>query len=103
VIHDTAIVEYVRADTTFLSVPGDTVTVTKDRLRIRYVDMPGDTVYLDGECMADTVFIEHAVPQQVITPCPEGYRVAAWWKTAALVVGGILALLILLAFLTRKR
>ena len=35
----------------------DTVTITKDRLRIRLLKLPGDTVRVDAECAPDTVTV----------------------------------------------
>jgi hypothetical protein len=35
----------------------DTVTVTKDRLRIRLLKLPGDTVRVEAECAPDTVTV----------------------------------------------
>lgn len=85
VVHDTitAIVEYVRTDTVFRDVPGDTVTLTKDRLTVRYVRMPGDTVYLEGECKGDTVVqvIEREVPVVQPTKTVTEQRIP-WWLIA---------------------
>lgn len=36
----------------------DTVTITKDRLRIRLLKLPGDTVRVEAECAPDTVRIK---------------------------------------------
>jgi len=35
----------------------DTVTITKDRLRIRLLKLPGDTVRVEAECAPDTVTV----------------------------------------------
>ena len=35
----------------------DTLTVTKDRLRIRLLKLPGDTVRVEAECAPDTVTV----------------------------------------------
>ncbi len=69
-IHDTveAIVEYVQHDTTFLPSVGDTVTIEKERLRVKYVRMKGDTVYISGECLQDTVFVPVSYEVPVIQP-----------------------------------
>lgn len=45
----------VRTDTIFQSRQGDTVVIQKDRLRIKYVNLPADSVYIEGECKADTI------------------------------------------------
>jgi hypothetical protein len=80
VIHDTveAFVEYVHHDTTFLPVPGDTVTLTKDRLTVRYVLMAGDTVWLDGECAADTIRVPVRYDVPVIQPI-RTVKDVPWW------------------------
>lgn len=80
----TAIVEYVKGDTVFVSTPGDTVTMTRDRLTVRYVERPGDTVWIDGACQADTVIrvVSRDVP--VVQPVRNVYRVP-WWAIAAIV------------------
>jgi len=105
VIYDTAIVEYVHYDTQFVSVPGDTVYIDRERLHIKYVRGRGDTVYIDGKCDGDTVIKVVKVPQQIITPCPPGYQVRAWWRTAAIILGSLFALvfLLILAWIKRKR
>ena len=45
----------VRTDTIFQSREGDTIRIEKDRLRITYVNLPADSVYIEGECKADTI------------------------------------------------
>lgn len=99
VVHDTiiTIVEYVRADTVFRDIPGDTVTLTKDRLTVRYVRMPGDTVYLEGECKADTIYrvVTHEVP--VIQPTrTETKQHIPWWLIALAVASMGVAVIALL-------
>jgi hypothetical protein len=36
----------------------DTVTIEKDRLRVRLLRLPGDTVRVEAECQPDTVRIQ---------------------------------------------
>jgi len=56
----------VQVDTIFNSTDGDTVTLFKDRLRVQYVRQ-GDTVYLSGECQADTIYQTISIPvEQVV-------------------------------------
>jgi len=55
----------VKVDTIFTPTDGDTVTLYKDRLRVQYV-RKGDTVYLSGECQADTIYQTISVPCEQI-------------------------------------
>ncbi len=56
VIKEVAItIPEIKTDTIFQSREGDTVTITKDRLQIKYVKLPADSVYIEGECKADTI------------------------------------------------
>ena len=79
VIHDTveAVVEYVRADTVLRWMPGDTIYLTKDRLRVRTV-IDHDTVWQTGECLADTVRVPYRVEVPVVQPERVVERVP-WW------------------------
>jgi hypothetical protein len=89
-------VEYVGKDTVFLPVPGDTVTLEQDRLRVRYVLMAGDTVWLEGECLADTIAVPYEVITEVVKPVVT--NVIPWWVW---VVVGALALVALVGLLRR--
>lgn len=42
-------------DTVFRSEERDTVFISKDRLKIKYVRLPGDSVFIEGKCEADTI------------------------------------------------
>lgn len=53
-IYDTTIIESVRADTVF-NADFDTITITKERLRVRLVHIR-DSIYLTGECKGDTIY-----------------------------------------------
>src|SRR5690606_18412309 len=63
----------VEIDTIFQSIPGDTVEIEKERLRIKYVEMPGDSVYIEGECEADTVIQVRNIPVTVTKEISSGY------------------------------
>lgn len=103
-LYDTvpAIVEYVHADTVFVPVPGDTVTIEKDRLRVRYVKMPGDTVWLEGECLRDTIYVpvkmEADVPGVAPTKIIKETKIPTW---IPLVLMGLVATLVIVVI--RKR
>lgn len=90
-----AIVEYVHGDTVFRSVPGDTVTLWKDRLRVKYVDMPGDTVYLSGECLSDTIRVPYRVEVPVVQPTRTVEKMP-WWVPWALLLSGLAAIISIL-------
>lgn len=67
------ITEHVKTDTLFVPTEKDTVYISKDRLRIKYVDLPGDTVYIEGECLPDTVLVEVPVIKETFIK-QESYR-----------------------------
>lgn len=84
------IVPEVRLDSVFTSLPGDTVFLTKDKLKIKYVNLPGDSVFIEGKCDPDTVKIE--IPVVINREISAGYSV---WKIImfsliALVLGYII-------------
>lgn len=70
------ILPQIKHDTAFVDHPGDTVVLTKDRLKVTYVRIPGDTVFLSGECEADTIYKE--VPTIVTQTISAPARVP-WW------------------------
>lgn len=78
-----------KADTTFISRPADTVVLHKDRLKLKYVRFTGDTVFLSGECAADTVFQKVPV---VVTQKIQAGRGSPWWVWAVI---GFLCLVVL--------
>jgi hypothetical protein len=87
----------------------DTVTIENERQVVRIVRVPTgspcDTasVALDlmGVLKPDTVHSEVIVDR--IVPCPEGSRVAAWWRSAA-IIGWLLcvALFLLIRYPAKK-
>jgi hypothetical protein len=72
-------IEEVKRDSIFFSLPGDTVRIEKDRLRVTYVRLPGDSVYIEGECKADTIFQEVATVVYKEIQCPEKPQKIKWW------------------------
>lgn len=90
-----AVVEYVKGDTVFTPTEADTVTYIHDRLTMKYVDRPGPTVFLQGECAADTVrqMVSVIQPTQEVT-----VEVIPWW---IYVMGGASLLIALLALLKK--
>lgn len=82
----------VKTDTVFTSLPGDTVTIQKDKLKIKYVKLPADSVYIFGECQPDTVKIK--VPYTVTKEIKAGH---GFWFDAKLVLIAAIAGFILSA------
>lgn len=83
------LVPSVKRDTVFKSEVGDTVVITKDRLQVKYVRLAGDSVFIKGECKADTIYKEVpiTITRQIHTPDK--------WRSPA--IG--MAVIILLIFL----
>lgn len=92
-------VPIVEMDTVFRSMPGDTVTITKDRLQMKYVQIQGGTVYLQGKCLPDTIKVK--VPYAVTTTIKAGYT---GWKLAGMILFGLVvgALVAGIYFMTRR-
>ncbi len=66
-------VDSILVDSIFRTKVGDTVYLTKDRLKVKYVRLPGDSVFIEGRCDADTIKIE--VPVSVTKTIESGYGV----------------------------
>ncbi len=71
----------IKADSVFVSLPGDTVVIHKDRLTVKYVRLPKDSVYIEGKC--DTVTLEKKVPLYVTRTIEVGMKHARVWLIAA--------------------
>jgi hypothetical protein len=70
---DTVYTKTIKHDTAFIS-SIDTLTITKDKLRIKYIKY-GDTIYLTGECIGDSIYIEKIVriPNLIEKPNSDKY------------------------------
>lgn len=67
-IHDTTIVHVpnIKHDTIVISKPKDTIIIEKDRLRIKIMKEL-DTLYIEGECMADTIIVTKTITSTLYT------------------------------------
>lgn len=75
----------------------DTVTIERERMRVRFVRLPGDSIWVQGECR-DTVI--RYVTQRVTVAGPrKGWP---WWLWIALAISWFL-LGWLISSLTRRR
>ena len=80
IVDTTIIIEEIRAETTFVSLPVDTITIEKERLRIK-IKRIHDTLVVDGMCMTDTIRIIEQVelpPVIKYEPRPTWQTILAW-------------------------
>lgn len=69
------------------ALPGDTVVVEKERLRVKVVRLPGDSIFVEGRCAADTVY--KSVPVTINkTIKSKGYSL---WQLIILAIVALLA------------
>jgi len=89
-LHDTIRTETIKHDTAFFY-KGDTITITKDRLQIKYFRV-NDTTYIEGTCKGDTLYITKTIKVPTITPKPSPFK--WYWLLMAALFGAVLALTI---------
>lgn len=89
-LHDTIRTETIRKDTAFVY-KGDTVTIIKDRLQIKYFRI-NDTTYIDGQCLGDTIYITKSYKIPTIQTKPHPFK--WWWLLLAALFGAFLVLTI---------
>lgn len=80
----------VKHDTTFISEPGDTIRIEKERLQIKYVKLPGDSVFIQGECLPDTIKIVEPVTVTRTIVAPKAKGIKWWWLVIAVVATGLI-------------
>jgi len=101
-VHDTIHTETIKADTvfkdtTFLRLLRDTITVVNDRLRINTYHYR-DSIFIEGECLGDTIIREIKVPyQKIIVKHDKG-----WVVRNIKEIFIFLAILIILAMLWKR-
>ena len=100
---DTVITESIQIDTTFVDhYMTDTLVLTKDKIIIRYIKKDS-IIYLDGECLPDTIV------KEIKVPCNTPQKVLSKWEefkilaTNYLAVLGLLALILLILYLILKK
>ncbi len=84
-VKDTVFVNSIRVDSIFTAKAGDTVVIRKDKLTVKYVRLAGDSVYVYGECEADTVIRELKIPCKQIEAKGLDWK----WLIVAFVLGAI--------------
>jgi hypothetical protein len=90
IIRDTIRTETIKHDTSFIY-RGDTVTITKDKLVIRYFRV-NDTTYISGECKGDSIYITRYVKVPTIQPKPHPFK--WYWLLFAALIGAVIVLTI---------
>lgn len=85
----------IKLDTMVKTIPGDTVYLTKDRLKIKYVNLPGDSVFIQGECKDSVITIKEPVYIKKTITAKSGLP---WW---VYLVFGISALVIVALIIKR--
>lgn len=98
IISDTLIVPSVQHDTIFqFGLVRDTIVMVQDRLTVRYFYNTKDsTVYLQGECKADTII------REIKVPCPEQVVYEKGGKEWPWILLGVAGYLLLGFILLRK-
>ena len=93
-IQDTVIIPGPKVDTTFhSSVLKDTITITKEKLKIKLIEI-NDTIYLDAEVEPDTVIISKEIlVDRIIHTEPEKWWIEYWW--VLVIVFGVVVLVLL--------
>ena len=89
-LHDTIRTETIKHDTAFVY-KGDTITIVKDKLMIKYFRV-NDTTYIEGKCLGDTLYITKTIKVPTIQPKPSPFK--WWWLLMAALFGAVLVLTI---------
>ena len=80
IVDTTIVIEEIRAETTFVALPIDTITIEKERLKIK-IKRIHDTLKVEGVCMTDTIRIIEEVelpPVIKYEPRPTWQTILAW-------------------------
>lgn len=84
-ILDTIRTETIRTDTIF-HIDFDTVQIEKEKLKIRLI-RENDTIFVDGECIGDTVYIDNEIRVPIESKQPKEFKSdnSKWWIALAIV------------------
>jgi len=78
----------IHTDTVVLNTPGDTITITRDRLQVK-LKIRRDSIYVDGKCLPDTIRIKVPV---TVTKTIEARAGMPWWAWVLIAIGFIVGL-----------
>lgn len=76
----------VKTDTVFESAEGDTVFISEERLKIKYVNLPGDSVFIEGKCQADTIYKDIVTTVTKEIEAPKGFWFYLPWILVVIVL-----------------
>jgi hypothetical protein len=79
----------VQTDTIFESKEGDTVFISKDRLKLKYVNLPGDSVFIEGKCESDTVTVTVPITITKNITAPKGFWYYFPWLLFVLALAAV--------------
>jgi hypothetical protein len=85
-------VQSVRVDTVERVLPGDSIILEKERLKVVIKRLPGDTIMVWAECRADTIKVR--VTKTVTKTISAKGGLKWWWLLVAGAVGVLLASLV---------
>lgn len=94
----------VEVDTSFVFSPvhfNDTIIIQKEKIKIKYV-RKDSLVYISGECIEDTIYIEKLIPIEkiVVKDIAMGDKIKSWfWVVIATIIGGLLVRKLIKRFL----
>lgn len=75
----------VERDTVVYNVPGDTIIIEKERLRVK-LKVSHDSIYVSGECLPDTIKISVPV---TVTKTIHAKQGMSWWLWVLMAIGFI--------------
>ena len=90
IVHDTVITRSVKTDTIFKYYTRDTVVIREGKLVMKYFYNSHDsTVYLNGNCKSDTIYVEKKVPFEKTIVKIDYFPKWLMWCIIALVICAI--------------
>ncbi|MBC8456532.1 MAG: hypothetical protein H8D67_00875 [Deltaproteobacteria bacterium] len=98
IIRDTIPIPLIQADTVLhIDSLYDTVVIEKERLQVSILRLH-DTLYLQGKCKADTIFLEKKIPvEKIITVKPDRFNQLI--SRLPWLIVGLIAVVLLIIFL----
>lgn len=83
-VRDTLVSETISTDTLIVSKPNDTITIEKERLRIKIL-RSFDTLRVEGTCIGDTIYFEKKITVEKIVYKSKTWYERYWWALLVLI------------------